>query len=92
MYVGDPTRGDLRTLQERDLELVSVYLALHLLSSFMGSPCPPPDLLYTSKGKRGAPIAEEKKQKEALWTEGQTIAQGSQQTEQTKQQYPRRHA
>jgi hypothetical protein len=63
-----------------------VFTSLFILSSFLESPYPPPDLLYTSKGKRSAAIAEEKKQEEALKAEGQTVAQGSQQTEQPKQQ------
>lgn len=63
-----------------------VFTSLFLLSSLMESPYPPPDLLYASKGKRSIPMVEEKKLEEAPRAEEQTIAQGSQQTEQTKQQ------
>ena len=62
-----------------------VFTSLFLLSSLMDSPYPPPDLLYTSKGTRKAPIEEEKKQVEAPKAEGQTVVQGVQQAESTKQ-------
>lgn len=65
------------------------FTALFLLSSIMESPYPPPDLLYTSKGERSLPVAEELEQEEAPKVEEQAVAQDSQQVEAVEKESPR---
>ena len=62
-----------------------VFTSLFLLSSFLDSPCPPPDLLYTSKGRRTTPMTEEPEQPESPRVEDQAVVQEPQEVEAVKQ-------
>lgn len=65
------------------------FTALFLLSSLIEAPYPPPDLLYTSKGQRSLPVAEELDQGGTPKVEGQAVAQDSQRVEAVEKQPPR---